>query len=161
MARRNGAIRANQQAENRAGPKSLNWLGGLLCGALVTLARPTALLIAILFLPAFVAGMMDKQPGKPIARSVALFGLCGIVGPVGSLWAAGHTIEAAITLAIDLNNLAMAWGTAAVGWLLAELTPLAVKAVLEAMASSQTARLNLARTEFEEDWGIPAVTETD
>ena len=152
MARRNSAKAARVQDS----PHSLTWLQGLLCGALATLATPTALLVGVLFLPAIVAGLLDRQPGKPVARSVALFGLCGMICPVRSLWAAGHTIEAAATLAGDIDNLMWAWGGAVAGWLLVELAPVAVRAILEASTLTKTARLISKRAEYEQTWGFPS-----
>ena len=159
MARRNAAIAPTRDTAihsiaSQSGPRSLTWLQGLLCGALVTLATPTALLAGVLFLPALAASVLDRQPGKPVARGIALFGLCGIVGPVLSLWAAGHTLDAAMLLASDPDNLMLAWGAAATGWLLVELTPVAVRAALEAMALSRTARLNAERARYEAAWGF-------
>jgi hypothetical protein len=150
MARRGAAL-----GDGRVGGRrSRVWLQGLLCGAVATLATPTALLVGVLFLPALIASVLDCQPGKPVARSMALFSLCGTVGPVLRLWAAGHTLEAAATLAADLDNLLLAWGAAAAGWLLAELAPVAVLVVLEALARSQTARLRAERTRQEAEWGF-------
>ena len=151
--------RAGQK--NRAGPGSLLWLQGLLCGAFATLATPTALLAGVLLLPALIASMLDRQPGKPIARSIALSGLCGIVGPVISLWAAGHTVDAATSLATEPNNLMLAWGAAAAGWLLAEIAPVAVRAVLEAMALTRSARLRAERAQYEAAWGFSPASEGD
>lgn len=142
-----------------ATPKSLIWVQGLLCGGLATLATPTALLVAVLFLPPLIAGVVDRQPGKPVARSMALFGFCGIVGPVLSLWATGHTITGASQLATDPNNLMKAWGMAAAGWLLAELAPVAVRAILEAMTLSRTSGLRAERARYQADWGFPPAAE--
>jgi hypothetical protein len=160
MARR-GSAKSARIAGVQGDPRSLTWLQGLLCGALATLATSTALLAAVLLLPAIVAGVLDRQPGKPIARSVGLFGLCGVIGPVRSLWAAGHTIEAATTLAADVDNLMLAWGGAVAGWLLAEIAPVVVRAVLEANALSRTARLTAKRAEYELAWGFPPVAKDD
>jgi hypothetical protein len=159
MARRGGA-KSMRGLAGHSNPRSLTWLQGLLCGALATLATPTALLVGVLLLPAIVASVLDRQPGKPIARSVGLFGLCGVIGPVRSLWTAGHTIEVATVLAVDLDNLLFAWGGAVAGWLLAELAPVAVRAVLEANALAKTARLVGKRAEYEKTWGFPPAPES-
>lgn len=145
----------------RADPGSQLWLHGLLCGAFATLATPTALLASVLLLPALIASMLDSQPGKPIARSIALSGLCGTVGPVIRLWAIGHTIDAATSLATDSNNLMIAWGAAAAGWLLAEIAPVAVRAILEAMALTRGVRLRAERAKYEAAWGFSPASEGD
>ena len=67
--------------------RSFVWLQGLLCGALATLATPTALLLGVLLAPALLAIALDQDAGRPRARSIALFsmphqwGRCGHFGP--------------------------------------------------------------------------------
>src|SRR5208282_2063049 len=120
---------------------ALMWMQGLLCGGLVALLPPTALLLGALLGPALVALFLDGQPGKPIARSVLLCTLAACIKPVRMLWAAGHGMAASIALATDADIVGTAWAAAAAGWLLAEMTPLAVRVVLEALSLSQAARL--------------------
>jgi len=130
------------------------WMQGLLCGGLVALLPPTALLLGALLGPALVALFLDGQPGKPIARSVLLCTLAACVKPVRVLWAAGHGMAASIALATDADIVGTAWAAAAAGWLLAELAPVAVRVVLEAVSLSQVARLRARRAAVAEEWGL-------
>lgn len=133
---------------------ALVWAQGLLCGGLVAVLPPTALLLAVLLGPALVGLFLDGQPGKPVARSVLLFALAASVKPVGMLWAAGHGAAASIALATDADVVGTAWAAAAAGWLLAELAPLAVRVVLESLSRSQATRLRAARAALVEEWGL-------
>lgn len=133
---------------------ALIWIEGLLCGGLVTLLPPTALLLGVLLGPAFVALALDHQPGKPIARSAGLCALAASVTPVRTLWVAGHGMAASLTLATDINVIGTAWSAAAAGWLLAELAPFAVRAALEALSLARAARLRAARASLLEAWGL-------
>jgi hypothetical protein len=130
------------------------WLQGLLCGGIVTIAPPTALLMGVLLGPALVAFLLDRQAGRPKARSVALFAMAASVDPLRSLWASGHTVAAAAALLGDLHVVAAAWIAAAAGWLLAEAAPIAVRATLDALSASRTARLRTARARLAEEWGL-------
>ncbi len=130
------------------------WIQGLLCGGLVALQPPTALLLGVLIGPALLALFLDTQPGKPIARSVLLCTLAASVKPVRTLWAAGHGIAASMALATDADIVGTAWAAAAAGWLLAELAPVAVRVVLEAMSLRRAARLRAARAALAEEWGL-------
>jgi hypothetical protein len=134
--------------------QSLVWVQGLLCGALVTLATPTALLVAVLLAPALVALAFDRAPGRPIARSVALCGLAACVDPVRTLWAAGHDLPTAVALLADLTVLGIAWTAGAAGWLLAELSPIGVRAALEALSLTRAAKLRSARARLVDEWGF-------
>jgi hypothetical protein len=133
---------------------SLVWLQGLLCGALAMLAPPTALLMSVLLGPAVLALMFDRQPGKPRARSIALFGMAASVDPLRTLWVSGHSMQVAAALLGNLHVLGMAWAAAAAGWLLAEAAPVAVRATLEALSISRAARLRASRTRLADEWGL-------
>ena len=82
---------------------SMVWLQGLLCGAMATVATPTALLLGVLLGPAVLAMMLDRQPGRPRARSVALFAMAASVDPLRTLWVSGHAMTDAAALLGDLH----------------------------------------------------------
>ena len=130
------------------------WAEGLLCGGLVTLLPTIALLLGVLLGPAIVALVLDHQRGKPVARSVVLCTLAASIGPVRTLWAAGYDLAASLALATDLNVVGTAWSAAAGGWLLAELTPFAMRAGLEALSLSRAAHLRASRNRLVEEWGL-------
>jgi hypothetical protein len=146
--------RAETASPNAIASNALVWAAGLLCGALVTLLPATALLLGVLLGPAIIALALDRQPGKPIGRSVALCTLAACVAPVRALWAAGHDMAASLALTADANTVGTAWSAAAAGWLLAQLAPLAVRAVLEAASLSRAARLRATRAALAEEWGL-------
>lgn len=137
--------------------RSMVWLQGLLCGAMAMLAPPTALLMGVLLGPAVLALMLDRQSGRPKARSIALFGMAASVGPLRTLWVGGHTMPAAAALLGNLHVLGTAWAAAAAGWLLAEMAPVAVRATLEALSISRAARLRALRTQLAEEWRFDLV----
>jgi membrane-associated phospholipid phosphatase len=132
---------------------SMVWLQGLLCGAMAMLAPPTALLLGVLLGPAVLALMLDRQPGRPRARSIALFGMAASVDPLRTLWVSGHAMTDAAALLGDLHVLGIA-AAAAAGWLLAEAAPVAVRATLEALTISRTARLRALRSRLSEEWRL-------
>jgi len=134
---------------------SLLWLAGLACGALVTLATPTAVVAGILLAPGLLAVMLDQSPGKPTARSVMLFGLAATVQPLALLWRTGHHLGTALDLAGDTTVLATAWAAQGGAWLLCELTPLIITLTMEAVSRGRAARLRAARAAYEEQWGLP------
>ena len=135
---------------------ALMWIQGLLCGGLVAMLPPTALLHGVLLGPALLGLFLDPQPGKPVARSILLCTLAACVKPVRLLWAAGHTMAVSMALATDADIIGTAWAAAAAGWLLAELTPVAVRVVLEGMSLRQAARLRAVRAALAEEWGLDA-----
>ena len=139
-----------------AGPKrSLVWLQGVVCGLLATLATPMAVLLCGLLAPGLVAMVLDRAPGRPIARTVLLFGLAASVYPARDLWLSNMSINKALVLISDMSITGTAWAAAAGGWMLAEVTPLAIGFVLDARGRSRAAALRRLRREHAEAWGLP------
>jgi hypothetical protein len=130
------------------------WLSGLACGALVAIAPGIATVAAGLLAPGFIALKLDREPGRPVARAVLTFGLAGCVQPVITLWNTGQSFETAIAILADPSMLGLAWGAAAGGWLLTQITPLVVRAALEAAALAKATRLRAARARIAESWGL-------
>jgi hypothetical protein len=151
MAKRKAADKPATAAKPRQ--HSMIWLQGLLCGAMVTLATPTALLLGVLLGPALLAIALDREPGRPRARSIALWSMAAAVIPLRTLWTTGHSATATALLC-DFQVLATAWSAAAGGWLLAEAVPIAVRAALEALSMTRASRLRSERVELVEAWGL-------
>jgi hypothetical protein len=135
---------------------SLVWLQGLLCGAMATLATPTAVLLGVLLGPALLAIALDHEPGRPRARSIALCAMAAAIDPLGTLWTTSHSMATVGALLSDLRVVGTAWSAAAAGWLLAEIMPIAVRAVLEALSIARAARLRSERAKLVEAWGLEA-----
>jgi hypothetical protein len=135
--------------------KSFLWLQGLVCGALATMATPTAVVLGVLMLPAIIANLTETAPGKPLTRVLALFGAAAIVGPLATLWTSQHTLGGAMALVEDPAVLSLSYAAAGAGWLLAELVPVAVRSTLEAAARTKAARLRAARARLQEEWRLP------
>jgi len=132
---------------------SFVWLQGLACGAVVTLAPATALLLVVLLGPGGLALALDRRPGRPVARAVLLCSAAACVEPLRVLWAAGHTTTASVALLGDLGVVGTAWSAAAAGWLMVELAPVVAHVVQEAHAHARAARLRVVRARLAEEWG--------
>ncbi len=133
---------------------SMVWLQGLGCGAVVALVPAMALLLGVLLLPGVLAVLYDRQGGRPVARTVLLCGTAAAVAPMLALWGAGNNIDACLVLLSDLRVVGTAWSTAAAGWILAELAPVAALVVLEAITQTRAARLRAAREKLVAEWGF-------
>jgi hypothetical protein len=131
---------------------SLIWVQGLVCGALVAVATPLALMLAVLLAPAAAAALFDHQPGRPSVRAVLLCGISACVGPLRRLWLGEHTIAASLGILGGPGVIALAWSAAAGGWILAELAPLGLSLVLEAASRAQAVRLRARRERLLEEW---------
>jgi hypothetical protein len=158
MARRTieGTSKKSDRTARRPRQHSLVWLQGLLCGALATLATPTALLLGVLLGPALLVAFLDTEQGKPVGRSVVLFSMAASVQPLKTLWMSGHTMQVATTLVSDFHVIGIAWIAAAAGWLLVQILPIAARSLLEALVLARSAQLRAERTKLVSEWGLEA-----
>lgn len=136
------------------GSGSLLWAQGLACGAILAFAPATALLLVLLFWPVLVAFVLDKAPGRPMARAVTLCSAAASIAPVHATWNAGFGMHASLAEAADWNVLALSWCAAAAGWGISVLAPLAVRAVLELMSAARATRLRAARARLLAAWRL-------
>ena len=150
MARR----KAPQSPTTAPRQHSLIWLQGLLCGAMATLATPTALLLGVLLGPALLAAHARSPAWTAAGAQHRPFQHGGSIDPLRTLWTTGHTIATATALLGNLRIVGMAWSAAAGGWLLAEITPIAVRAALEGLGMARAARLRAERAKLVETWGL-------
>ncbi len=137
----------------RGSGSSGGWWQGLLCGALLMLAPPLALLLGTLLAPALIARMLDQGAGRPTALAVTMCNLPASVTPMLTLWRQGHDMATAMAMASDMSVVGLAWAAAGAGWLMAELAPVAIFLALEAGARTRAIRLRTVRARLEQEWG--------
>lgn len=118
-----------------------------------------ATLAAGLLAPGIVALRFDREPGRPMARTVLSCGLAGCVQPMIALWNTGQSFGAAVAIVTDPSMFSTAWSAAAAGWLLTQFTPLVVRAALEAATLTRKTRLLAARGRLVEAWGLDLAPE--
>src|SRR5580658_2942277 len=130
----------NHQRTQQGNHRSVIWLSGLACGVLAAILPGIATVAAGLLAPGVVALRLDREPGRPVARTVLTCGLAGCVHPVITLWNTGQSFDTAIAIVSDPATVGIAWCAAAAGWLLTQLAPLIVRAVLEAGSLARATR---------------------
>ncbi len=132
----------------------MRWLQGLGSGLLLAVSPATVLLLCGLMTPLGPALLSDRARGRPVARSVALFGAAMSISPVLRLWHGGAGVAEALALLGDVDVLGGAWAACAVGWLLAELAPVFARVALDQQDRAAETALRTARRGFEEQWGV-------
>jgi hypothetical protein len=152
------AAASGKSGAGQGAGRSWVWLQGLACGAVATLATPLAVLLGVLLLPGLVVLLLDRVPGKPVARIMLTCGAAASIWPAWHLWAQGMTMPGALDLLADASALGLAWAATAAGWVLAELMPVLVLLVLEGTSRRRDAELRAARARLEAEWGIAPQT---
>jgi hypothetical protein len=120
---------------------------------MVTLAPSLAIMLTFLLAPGLIALVLDRSPGRAVARGVLLFGLAAAVGPAKTLWEGGLAMPTAIQLMTDPLIFGTAWAAAAVGWLVGEVAPIVVEMVLTSSRKVRILKLEAARAKYAEERG--------
>ena len=141
-----------------AGPAakgSILWAQGLACGALLTFAAPTALLLAILLAPAIACALGEKNTAGSSTRAVGLCCAAAALSPVWHLWMRGDAMDAALDALANPLVLVTAWGAGACAWALCQVVPVVLRTAWDASeaARARVMQAELARTR--EEWDIP------
>lgn len=114
---------AGKQSVQRAGK------GGGIVGMLLTIAAATlfgaliflgALPLLCLFLPALLALVLEREPGRPMTRTLLLFGVAGGWDSIAAFWPSGSLRGSDWAALADVHALVRAWLAQAAGCLLAE-----------------------------------------
>jgi hypothetical protein len=130
------------------------WLQGLACGALLAFAPSFALLLTVLLAPACVGVLLDRRPGRPIARAVLLAGAAFSLAPAWRLFEGGRNVAAATDLLLDPAILAPAWVAGACGWALCETLPVLLRVAADVRATSRIAALQAEARALREAWDL-------
>lgn len=140
------------KAKTEGGGGSLIWVQGLACGGMAALAPMAVLQIVLLLAPGLLSLLTERQAGKPVTRSMLLFGLAASVEPVRQAWALGG--GPTWDRIADGNAIIFAWAAAAFGWLLARGLPVLVGISVGASHDSRAVMLREARVDLVRAWGL-------
>jgi hypothetical protein len=141
-------------SSGKAGRTPLGFWGlGVATGAVLGIALPTGLLLAIGLIPAAVALAVDHTPGRATARTVLALNLAGLLPAIRALWLEGHDLMTLAVLLGRVETLPLAYAAAIIGFLLPQVLSWAVLAVLEARAYGTVQALEQRRAGLRETWG--------
>jgi hypothetical protein len=129
------------------------WGLGVATGAVLGIALPTGLLLAVGLIPAATALALDRSPTRATARTVTALNLAGLLPALRALWLEGHTLMTLAAVLARVETLPLAYAAALIGFLLPQVLSWAVLAVLEARAYGTTQALEQRRAALREIWG--------
>lgn len=153
MARAAGAARRGG-GSGKASRAPLGFWGlGVATGAVLGIALPTGLLLAVGLIPAAVALAVDRTAGRATARTVLALNLAGLLPAIRALWLEGHDLMTLAAILGRMEALPLAYAAAIVGFLLPQVLAWAVLAVLEARAFATVQALERRRAALRETWG--------
>jgi hypothetical protein len=104
------------QGKAGGGGKGKMIVTGVIMLPVIAVLMPSCIVIAVNMVPTIVAYVVDRSYEKYLAITVGLLNVCGTVPAVAELWQRGQSYDAALSLASNPFHWAMAYGAAAIGW---------------------------------------------
>jgi hypothetical protein len=147
---------ADAKAPRRAGRNmSLIWLQGLACGAVVTFAAPTALMLAVLMAPALACQVAELESGRGVTRAVALACAATALRPVWLLWQNGDRMDVAVSELFNPSTLVFGWGAGACAWAMCQVLPVILRSVWDIRAAARSKAIEAELSALKQDWDLP------
>lgn len=91
---------------------------GVIFVGLMLFATPALLVFVVGCVPAIVAFIIDREPGRNATLAVAAANVAGVAPFIVELLVAGLTMARATAMLSDVFVIAVVRGTAGIGWLL-------------------------------------------
>ncbi len=130
------------------------WLQGLVCGAILTFAPATAVMLGVLLAPAWATLAADTEPGRGTTRAVTLACMAGALSPVWHLWLAHGRMDVAVLILCDPLSLALAWGAGASAWALCQVLPVFLQAIWNMRETIRARAIEAELKRLNEEWFI-------
>ena len=105
---------AQQRKAKGGGGKPI--VTGLLMLPVIAVLLPSCIVLAVSMAPTIVAFVVDRSREKYLAITVGLLNICGTLPALAELWQQDQSYAAAFDLSVDPFHWLMAYGAAAIGW---------------------------------------------
>ena len=147
------AAKSEPPAEAGGGRQgSALWIQGLACGACLTFAAPTALLLSILLAPALVCLLVHSGSDRGLLRSVAVACAAASMRPIWHLWLAGDRFDQALASLSDPFVLLLAWGAGASAWALCQVIPVVLCGSWDMQTVARIRTMEAEIKKLNEEW---------
>jgi hypothetical protein len=135
--------------------RGLDWTVPLavLATAMAVAALPLCMILAAGLLPTVVAAVVDRLPGRYLARTVGPANLAGTALPVLTLFRTDFSISGGLHVLMDPHNWLFMYGAAAIGWGLHWALPQIAHVMLDMIAARTDQRLRRRADQLVGDWG--------
>lgn len=114
---------------------------------------PSAIVLAITMLPAFVALSVDRVPGRAFTVTVAMLNASGSMPAIIELWSRGHTLSAAQDVLGNPIFWMLAYLAAALGWLIFLMLPPIMRRYYGVITQTRVGLLERRQEKLRDVWG--------
>ncbi len=146
---------SKQRGKRKAGfsRRTLMSFVSVLVIAMFALAAPAFILMLVGMVPTIVALVVDREPEKYTAMSVAAANFAGVVPFVVELLVGNSTMSDAFAMLTDVFVMAVVYGAAGIGWCLIAALPSVTTVFMKLSADSKVMRLRGDQAKLVVEWG--------
>lgn len=126
---------------------------GVVTVALFVVAAPALILLFVGMAPTAVAILIDREPEKHAAISVAMLNFAGLSPHLADFVLGSASLGQAMALVSNVFVLVIIYGAAAAGWVLVLILPPVTSIVLGSMTEGRIEALRKEQKQLVEDWG--------
>lgn len=156
----------NAKKINRGGGKQkkpggnlmLTMLWWLVAMMIAIMAHPTIVMFMVGGLPTIVARIIDRSESRMRFVCVGGLNMAGLSPYLVELWFSQHNLAMATKLILDPFTLVVVYGLSALGWVVYNMTPPLVGAVLEMASQRRLTALREKQRALVTEWG-PEITD--
>jgi hypothetical protein len=141
------------KARGKGGGVYIYTLVGLIVVALMMFATPAFVLFMVGIVPAMVAVVVDREPGRNASLAVAATNIAGVAPFVVELLINGPTMARAMSMLTDVFVLAVMYGTAAIGWGLVLGMPKVAAVYINVTNEARIQVLRREQKRLVDEWG--------
>lgn len=107
-----------QQEKPKSGGNGKLIVTGVIMLPVVAVLMPSCIVLMVAMAPTIVAYAIDRTREKYLAITVGLLNVCGAIPAEANLWQRGQSYDAAFDIVNDPFYWLVAYGAAAVGWVI-------------------------------------------
>ncbi|MBS27695.1 MAG: hypothetical protein CL566_02040 [Alphaproteobacteria bacterium] len=146
------AAKAATPRKSRGGTYAFLLVGLIMAGPLV-FAAPALLVFTIGMVPAMVAFIIDREPGRNAALAVTVTNAAGVTPFIIDLVLNRPTLNRAMVMLSDVFVIAVIYGTAGIGWLLVLSMPKVAAVYLSVTNETKVQMMRREQRRLVEEWG--------
>jgi len=143
----------NTQPAKKGGGGYLFAVFGLIMLGLMIFAAPALLLFAVGCIPAMVAYIIDREPGRNATLTVTAANVAGVAPFVVELLMNGASMARALAMLSDVFVIAVMFGTAGIGWMLVLGMPKVASVYIEVTNETKIKLMRREQQRLIEEWG--------
>ena len=125
----------------------------IIAAPLIAVLLPTTMLLCLGLIPTAAVYLQDKTREKSFTITVGLLNLCGVLPSIGELWSRGQAMQVATETVVDPLFWLMAFGAAAMGWLIFSGMPPLIAAYYTMASEARVRNVIQKQQALVEMWG--------